>query len=133
MTGSVKFEIFDKEDCVHSGVLEMSNNNSIIGESESNSKKWSMSCETKITTGHGGFFKGKHVTNISELSSPRIEVYVAGCFSKTHVILTKTVQLNFRKKHNRKCMLNVIPECVSAECQKDISNRLNLQDTSPSF
>ncbi|KAJ1388406.1 hypothetical protein SESBI_39142 [Sesbania bispinosa] len=120
LTGSMKFEVYDKEHCILSGVLEMCNSNGFVGESRSNVKKWSMSCQTEMTP-NSGFFKGKHVA-MSELTCPEIEVYVAGCYSGTPIILTKTLQLHCRKKHNRKCMLDVIPEYETTECQKDVSD-----------
>lgn len=108
LTGSVKFEVFDKEDLVISGVLEMCNTNgSINGESDNAARRWSMNCESVINAGTG-FLKGKQVAG-SDSSSPTIEVYVAGCFSGTPIILTKTWQINHRKKQ-RKGMLNSIPE-----------------------
>ncbi|XP_061358020.1 uncharacterized protein At1g01500-like isoform X1 [Gastrolobium bilobum] len=126
LNGSMKFEVYDKEHCILSGVLEMSNSNGFVGESRSNAKRWSMICETEMTPS-SGFFKGKHVA-IPELHCPEIEVYVAGSFSGTPIILTKTLQLNCRKKHTRKCTLDVIPEYETTECQKDASDHgLDLQ------
>ncbi|KAE8718170.1 Erythronate-4-phosphate dehydrogenase family protein isoform 3 [Hibiscus syriacus] len=119
LTGSVKFEVFDKKDLVLSGVLEMSGNSGFIGEPKNNVKQWSMNCESGITSGTG-FLKGK-LNSCPQLSSPTIEVYVAGCFSGKPIILTKTLQLNYRKKHNHKGTLDVIPEYESTECQKDMS------------
>ncbi|XP_015884673.2 uncharacterized protein At1g01500 [Ziziphus jujuba] len=125
LTGSVKFDVFDKEDLILLGVLQMSNSNGFIGESKNNVKQWSMNCESEITAGTG-FLKGKHIGG-PELTSPTIEVYVAGCFSGTPIILTKTLQLSFRKKHSRKGMLDAIPEYETTECQKDVSPELDLQ------
>lgn len=120
LTGSVKFQVFDKEDLILCGVLEMSNSNGFSGESKNhNTKRWSMSCESAITTGTG-FLKGKHLGG-PEFSTPTIEVYVAGCFSGTPIILTKSLQLGFRKKQNRKGMLDAIPEYETTESQKDMS------------
>ncbi|KAL2318707.1 hypothetical protein Fmac_032583 [Flemingia macrophylla] len=120
-TGSVKFEVYDKEHCILSGVLEMSNSSGFAGESRSNVKRsWSMSCQTEMAPGCG-FFKGKHLS-VPELTCPEIEVYVAGCFSGTPIILNKTLQLNCRKKHNRKCALDAIPENETTECHKNVSD-----------
>ncbi|KAE9600090.1 hypothetical protein Lalb_Chr14g0369261 [Lupinus albus] len=119
-TGSMKFVVYDKEHCILSGVLEMSNGNGFIGESRTNVKKWIMSCKTEISAS-SGFFKGKHVYSL-ELPCPEIEVYVAGSFSGTPVILTKMLQLNCRKKHNRKPSLYAIPEHETDEYQKDVSD-----------
>ena len=102
----------------------MSGTNGFVGESESNDKRWSMSCETEITTSCG-FMKGKS----PDALDPTIEVYLAGCFSGTPIILTETLQLNFRKKNNnRKCKLGTIPEYeTSTESQKIVASGLNSQ------
>ncbi|GAU15310.1 hypothetical protein TSUD_03790 [Trifolium subterraneum] len=88
---------------------------------DNNDKRfWSMNCETERTS-NSGFFKGKHV-GVSELPCPEIEVYVAGCFSGTPIILTRTLQFNSKKKHNRKLgMLDVIPEYETTESKKDVA------------
>ncbi|XWS24358.1 hypothetical protein CRYUN_Cryun28dG0094800 [Craigia yunnanensis] len=125
LTGSVKFEVFDKKDPILSGVLKMSSSNGFTGESRNNVKRWNMNCESEITSG-SGFLKGKYVS-CPELSPPTIEVYVAGCFSGKPIILTKTLQLNYRKKHNRKGKLDAIPEYEGTECPKVMSSGLDMQ------
>ncbi|KAI3850235.1 hypothetical protein MKW92_018012 [Papaver armeniacum] len=122
MTGSVKFEVFDREDLVLSGVLELSNCNGYVSESKNHSKQWNMNCQSEITSA-SAFFKGKQ----SESHSPTIEVYVAGCFSGTPIILTKTLHINFRRKHTRKGMLDSIPEYETTESKKDVDSELPLQ------
>ncbi|KAL3514635.1 hypothetical protein ACH5RR_027352 [Cinchona calisaya] len=117
LTGSVKFEVFHKEDVVLSGVLEMLFSNGFTGESNGNTRKWSINCETVMSTG-AGFLKGKQIIG-SESISPTIEVYVAGCFMGAPIILTKTLQLNHRKKPNRKVMLDSIPEYDTPVSEKD--------------
>ncbi|KAL3845237.1 hypothetical protein ACJIZ3_002640 [Penstemon smallii] len=127
LTDSVKFEVFHKEDLVISGVLEMLNTNGFVGESNNNSsKRWIMNCESVISAGMG-FLKGKQIKG-SESSSPTIEVYVAGCFSGTPIILTKTLQLNHRKKH-RKGMLDSIPEYDASGSHQDVASERDLQVT----
>ncbi|KAK6115356.1 hypothetical protein DH2020_007625 [Rehmannia glutinosa] len=124
-TGNVKFEVFDKEDVVISGILEMSNNtNGFVGESNSTPRRWSMNCESIMNAG-SGFLKGKQIMG-SENSLPTIEVYVAGCFSGTPIILTKTLQLNHRKKH-RKGVLDSIPEYDGSESREDVASGHDLQ------
>ncbi|CAK8569620.1 unnamed protein product [Lathyrus sativus] len=109
LNGSVKFEICDKDQCILSCVLEM------------NKRFWSMKCETEMKA-NSGFFKGKHVS-VPELGCPEIEVYVAGCFLGTPVVLTRTLQFNCRKKQNRKLgVLDVIPEYETTEYKKDVSD-----------
>ncbi|EXB63949.1 hypothetical protein L484_003332 [Morus notabilis] len=125
LTGSLKFQVFDKDDLILSGVLEMSNSNGFVGELKNSAKRWSMNCESEITTA-AGFLKGKHLGG-TELPAPTIEVYVAGCFSGTPIILTKTLQPCFRKKHIRKGMLDAIPENETTESQKDVAPELDLQ------
>ncbi|KDP38498.1 hypothetical protein JCGZ_04423 [Jatropha curcas] len=122
-TGSVKFEVFDKEDLILSGVLEMSNSNGFVGESKNNGKRWTMNCESDITTS-AGFLKGKYTAG-AEL--PTIEVYVTGSFSGTPIILTKILQLGYRKKHIRKGMLDAIPEYETTESLKNGSPDHDLQ------
>nr|GMD96260.1 uncharacterized protein At1g01500 [Ipomoea batatas] len=115
LTGSVKFEVFDRDDLVLSGVLEISNSNGVIGESKNGVRKWKMNCEPVMSAG-SGFLKGKHITGSD---SPTIEVYVAGCFSGTPIILTKTLQLNHWKKQHRKGILGSIPEDGTTDAQKE--------------
>ncbi|KAG9153031.1 hypothetical protein Leryth_023924 [Lithospermum erythrorhizon] len=121
-TGSVKFEVFSKEDLVLTGILEMSGDNGVTGESKNIASGWSLNCESVMSCGTG-FLKARQALS-SEMLSPTIEVYIAGCYSGTPIILTKTLQLNYRKKYNRKGMLDAIPEYETTESQKDVSPRL---------
>ncbi|KAJ0229481.1 hypothetical protein HA466_0316390 [Hirschfeldia incana] len=109
LSGSVKFEVHDRDDLVLSGTLEMS------------CKRWNMNCEAEITAG-SGFLKG-----LSSLL-PSVEVYVTGCFLGTPIILTKTLQLGLRKKHQSKVTaLDSIPEYEDGEPQKGISSEVCLK------
>ncbi|KAG2281792.1 hypothetical protein Bca52824_053012 [Brassica carinata] len=56
LSGSVKFEVCDRDELVLSGTLEMSG------------KRWGMNCEADVTAGCG-FLKDKDI-GCSELSSP---------------------------------------------------------------
>lgn len=125
MTGSVKFEVYDREDIVLSGVLEMCHSNGLNGESKNHSKRWSMNCKSDMVVGLG-FLKGKQYSS-PELPSPMIEVYVAGSFAGNPIILTKTLQLSYRKKHARKGMLDSIPECETTGCSKEVPPEHDLQ------
>ncbi|XP_077233600.1 uncharacterized protein At1g01500-like [Tasmannia lanceolata] len=125
MSGSVKFEVYDKDHLLLSGVLDKCNSNGFIDDSKNHSKKWNMNCQL-VTTASTGFFRAKQYMG-SELLSPTMEVYVAGCFSGTPIILTKTLQLNFRRKHSRKGMLDSIPEYQTTESKKDVSSNLAMQ------
>ncbi|WCJ33892.1 Erythronate-4-phosphate dehydrogenase family protein [Euphorbia peplus] len=112
VTGGMKFEVFDKDVLVLSGVIEPCNSNGFSGESRNHGQKWGMNCESDISLGTS-FLKGKQHTS-PESASPIVEVYVAGSFSGNPIILTKTLQLSFRKKQRRKGMLNSIPEYEDA-------------------
>ncbi|PSR99685.1 hypothetical protein CEY00_Acc23659 [Actinidia chinensis var. chinensis] len=126
LVGDVKFEVFDKEELVLNGVLEISSNsNGFTGESK-NLRRWSMKCEP-VMNANSGFLKGRQIMG-SETILPTVEVYVAGCFSGTPIILTKTLQLGFRKKQNREGMLDSIPEHgTPPKSQKNDESGLDLQ------
>lgn len=119
-SGSVKFEVFDKDVILLCGSLELCSSS----ETESGGHKWNMVCETDLVSGNG-FLKGKY----SGLESvmPKIEVFVAGCFDGAPIILTKTIQIGFRKKQLRKGMLDSIPEYEGSEGRKGDSSGLALQ------
>ncbi|KAH9616186.1 hypothetical protein KSS87_001915 [Heliosperma pusillum] len=110
ITNSVKFEVFDRETLLLSGSLDKCDSNGFIDGSESDnvSRMWSMNCDSDATAGTG-FLKGKQRRG-SELSLPTIEVYVAGCFLGTPIMLTKSLHLNGRRKQVRVGVLNSIPE-----------------------
>ncbi|KAG2313334.1 hypothetical protein Bca52824_024891 [Brassica carinata] len=100
LSGSVKFEVYDRDDLVLSGTLEMSGGGS-------NSVKQ----------------PGNELRNMLVVRSclllPSVEVYVTGCFSGTPIILTKTLQLGFRKKKSRRTGLDSIAEYEAGEPWKD--------------
>lgn len=125
-TGCVQFEVFDKDVLVLSGVIESCNSNGLTTESRNRDQRWCMNCKSDITAGTG-FLKGKQFMS-SDPASPTIEVYVAGTFSGTPIILTKTLQLSSRKKQTRRGMLDSIPEYeATEESQKDTPSELPLQ------
>ncbi|MQL86812.1 hypothetical protein Taro_019345 [Colocasia esculenta] len=117
MTGSVRFEVYNKDDLLFSGALELCNSNGFTGESKKHCKKWNISCQQEMSAGTS-FLKGKQHMG-PEAWVPTIDVYVTGCFSRNPIILTKTLQLGPRKKHHPKAMLDSIPENESAEMKKD--------------
>ncbi|KAI3777437.1 hypothetical protein L1987_47237 [Smallanthus sonchifolius] len=95
LSGSVKFEVFDGEDLILSGALEISD------EKENGFGEWRMSCESMIC--------GKQMV-VCDSMPPMIEVYVAGSCSGTPIILTKSLQISLRKKQSRSGILDSIPE-----------------------
>ncbi|XP_061363576.1 uncharacterized protein At1g01500-like isoform X1 [Gastrolobium bilobum] len=120
MSGSVKFEVFDKNVLLLSGVLELCNSNGVVRESSYNGQRWSMNCESDIIP-DTSFFKGK------QMLFPTIEVYIAGSFLSTPIILTKTLQLSSHKTYTRRGVLDAIPEHEASENEKDPSSALAFQ------
>lgn len=116
MTGSVRFDVCDGDDMLLSGVLELSNHNGLDVEPKKHKGKWSMRCQTVATAAYH-FYDGK--IKGSEVPSPIIEVYVAGCSSGTPIILTKTIQLCCQKKHRRKLAQNSFLEDESMKLKKE--------------
>jgi len=131
MSGSAKFEVLDKDVLLLSGVLELCNSNGVVRESGSNRQTWCMKCESDLIPGTS-VFKGKQLL-LPDSAHPTIEVYIAGSFLGTPIILTKTVQLSSPKKHTRKGMLDAIPEHEANENGKDPSSALALQVISASL
>ncbi|KAL2468424.1 Erythronate-4-phosphate dehydrogenase family protein [Forsythia ovata] len=126
MTGSVKFEVFHKDVLVLSGTLELCYSNGFIGESRNQGQSWIMNCESDILGGVR-FLKGNQHAGMESSSSSSIEVYVAGCFLSSPIILTNTVQLSHRRKQTRKGMLESIPEYGATGSQEDGSSGLAMQ------
>ncbi|CAD5172719.1 uncharacterized protein At1g01500 [Musa acuminata AAA Group] len=120
MTGSIRFEVYDRDCLVLAGILELCNSNGFSGDTKKHNKKWSMNCQSVILTGMS-FLKNKQIMSV-EINLPMIEVYVAGLFSGAPIVLTKTLQLGFLKKHQMKVMLDSIPEDDTMELKKEMAS-----------
>ncbi|MQL84285.1 hypothetical protein Taro_016776 [Colocasia esculenta] len=118
MTGSARFEVYDKDDLLFSGVLELSSSNGFAGETKG-CKRWSLSCQQVVTSGNC-FLKGRQLTGPESL--PIVDVYVTGYFSGAPIILTKTLQLGSWKNCHQKTKLISIPENELTEMMKDFSS-----------
>lgn len=115
ISGPVEFEVCVEEkdlDLILCGSLERDNAASAWSngnELENDPKTgWSMDCYAANATAMNGrskFFQPK-----IGVSSPSIEVYVAGCCSRMPVILTKMTLVSPRRKVLRQGMLDAIPE-----------------------
>ncbi|XP_072970218.1 uncharacterized protein At1g01500 [Typha angustifolia] len=116
LTGAVDFEVCDdKGNLILCGTLERVEapwSNGAIGfDNHSNSSDkdpktgWSMDCYSAASIASSAFVQPK-----LGISSPSIEVYVAGCFAGMPLILTQTVQLSPRRKPVRPGALDSIPE-----------------------
>ncbi|KAG0497169.1 hypothetical protein HPP92_001860 [Vanilla planifolia] len=66
------------------------------------------------------FLKGKYHKGL-DMGLPTVEVFIAGCFSGTPTILTKTIKLGSSKK-NQKLALDSIPEYDTTEHKKNVSS-----------
>ena len=118
LTGSVKFEVFNKDTILLSGVLELCDSNGYTEGSSGSDQTWSMNCESVITSGTG-FLKARQFLS-PDSASPTVEVYVAGSFLGSPIILTRTLQPSLRKKQ-MKGMLDSIPEYEATEGQKEVT------------
>lgn len=119
LTGSVKFVIFHKDTILITGVLELSDSNGYTEDSRGSGQKWSMNCETLFTS-CTGFLKAKQFLG-PDSASPTVEVYVAGSFLGSPIILTRILQPSLRKKQMKKAMLDSIPEYEATEGQKEVT------------
>lgn len=126
MTGSVRFEVYDRDDLLLSGVLELCNGNAIIGEHRNGGKKWKMKCESVMSGDCTSFFNDKRYMS-PEIASPTVEVYVAGCFSCTSIILSKTLKLAIQKQSQTKVVLDLIPEYETTAQKKQVLPKDSLQ------
>lgn len=121
ITGSVEFEVCDRDgNLILCGSLENMEARGIngtisldgYGDSRDESKaRWSLNCFTAASIASSAFMQPK-----LGISSPSIEVYVAGCFAGSPLILTQTIQLSLRKKIVRPGSLDAIPEDEEASC-----------------
>lgn len=119
-TGSLPFEVCDKEQSLICGSVEMLDGwsdgqafdrLSAVGTVTKICKTgWTMDCKCSISSPGCVFLQGRRDSANSSLSSPSLEVYVAGRYSGSAVILTQTVQLLPTRKHCRRSTLDAIPE-----------------------
>lgn len=120
LTGSVKFEVFNKDALLLSGVLDLCHSKGYTEESRGSCQTWSMNCKSVITSGTG-FLKSKQFLSPDSASLPTVEVYVTGSFLGNPIILTRTLQPSLRKKQMKKGMLDSIPESDETEGQKEVT------------
>ncbi|RLN18754.1 uncharacterized protein C2845_PM02G32450 [Panicum miliaceum] len=101
MSGSVRFEVHNRDERLLVGILEMC-------EAEGKGKKsWVMKCQVATQRG-SGFLRCSRET---EMKPPAVEVYVAGVFRGTPIVFTKAMQLRFRRRRQVKAFMDPIPEC----------------------
>ena len=117
VTGSVRFEVYVRGDMLLSGVLELSKVNGVVREDKVKSRRWRMKCQPVLSGGSSCFLKGGQFQG-PDMVLPTVDVYVAGCFSGTPIILTKTLHIGVQKKLQTKVMLDAIPEDETTDQQK---------------
>ncbi|GAB4844526.1 hypothetical protein Ancab_037905 [Ancistrocladus abbreviatus] len=121
ISGGLEFEVYERENMMLCGSLERleSNwSNGNVGFLENDSRTgWSMDCFPSIGDGSSAFFQPKR-----GVSSPSIEVYIAGCCSGVPVILTKTISVSPRRKPARHSTLHAIPEDEEMGKGEEIGN-----------
>lgn len=117
MTGSVRFEVYDRDLLLLTGVLELRNSNGFTRETKKHSNKWSMNCQT-AKSACASFLKCKKNLK-ADMNIPTVEVYVAGWFCGSPIILAKSLQLGVLKKNRRMFPLGSIPEDEATEVKKE--------------
>ncbi|XP_042465407.1 uncharacterized protein At1g01500-like [Zingiber officinale] len=118
MTGSVRFDVWEGDDMLLSGVLELGDSNGFSAEAKKNKSKWGIKCQ--IVSSAAFRFLDKTKSSGSSAVAPLIEVYVAACSSGSPIILTKTMKLSGRTKLRNKLMRNSIPDDSSTDAKKDL-------------
>ncbi|PKA61671.1 Uncharacterized protein AXF42_Ash018652 [Apostasia shenzhenica] len=116
LSGALDFEVCDENgNLILCGSLERmeapwSNGTICLNGHQGSSDKdrntgWSMNCYSAASISSSSFVQPK-----LGITSPSIEVYVAGCSAGFPLILTQTIQLSPRKKLTRQGALDSIPE-----------------------
>ncbi|KAK2967315.1 hypothetical protein RJ640_006181 [Escallonia rubra] len=124
VTGAIEFEVHEEEEMVLCGSLERMEAtwcNGTVGLDNDSKTGWTMECYTSASVASGGsaFFQPR-----MGISSPSVEVYIAGCCSGVPVILTKTIQISPRRKLSRHMMLDAIPEDEEIDKEQGSGNGL---------
>uniref|UniRef100_A0A2P2IYL9 Uncharacterized protein n=1 Tax=Rhizophora mucronata TaxID=61149 RepID=A0A2P2IYL9_RHIMU len=110
VAGAVEFEVLENGDMLLCGSLERIESawgNMNLGPENDSRTGWSMECYMAASVGEGksAFFHPR-----TGVSSPAIEVYIAGCCGGVPVILTKTLSVSPRRRVSRHFTLDAIPE-----------------------
>uniref|UniRef100_A0A1J3HKC6 Erythronate-4-phosphate dehydrogenase family protein n=1 Tax=Noccaea caerulescens TaxID=107243 RepID=A0A1J3HKC6_NOCCA len=125
VTGCVDFEVYDNEDMVLCGNLDRIEGAWDNGTVSDPKTGWGMDCYMAMGNGSGsGHGSGSSSSAFFQpklgVSSPSVEVYIAGCCGGVPVILTKTIQASPRRKVARHVTLDAIPEDEEVEKEQDI-------------
>ncbi|KAG6493895.1 uncharacterized protein At1g01500-like [Zingiber officinale] len=128
MTGSVRFDVWDGDDMLLSGVLELGDSNGLKAETKISKRKWRIKCRI-VSTAAFRFLDDKIKSSESSAVAPLIEVYIAGCSSGSPIIFTKTMRLPGRMKCQKKLMHDSILDTNSMDTTKDLPLKDVSQET----
>lgn len=120
-SGSLGFEVFNKEEALLSGAVEQSQavadakkeykGYEVVRTLRKSTKLgWTMDCSCAVGSSGCVFLKGRHDYPNVSLAHPVMEVCVVGRLGGTPVILTQIVQISARRRLNHKTTLDAIPE-----------------------
>lgn len=119
-TGSLPFEVCDGEEILICGSVANSDGwrdaqgfdrlGAVGTLTKSCKNGWFMDCRCAISSTGCAFLKASGDFVNSGRTSPLMEVYIAGRYSGSPVILTQTVQMVARRKPSRRRTLDAIPE-----------------------
>ncbi|KAL8172471.1 hypothetical protein V2J09_024275 [Rumex salicifolius] len=121
--GCVEFEVYDRDNMILCGSMDRLKsdwgcNGNVSSLLENDSKTgWNLDCYMAASVGSSAFFQPKLA-----VTSPSMEVYIAGCCSGVPVILTRTISLSPRRKQSRHSTLDAIPEEEEIGKQTKIEN-----------
>ncbi|CAN6290130.1 unnamed protein product [Urochloa humidicola] len=123
MSGSVRFEVHNRDERLMVGILELCE---AEGKKKKKSKSWVMKCQVATQRGSGFLRCGGG----GEAKPPAVEVYVAGVFRGTPIVFTKAMQLRFRRRRQAKAFMDPIPECgEQAEDMKETPTKRDQQES----
>ncbi|KFK42536.1 hypothetical protein AALP_AA1G007300 [Arabis alpina] len=119
VTGCVDFEVYENDDMVLCGNLDRIEgawNNGTVSDPKTG---WGMDCYMAMGNGSGSSSSAFLQPKLG-VSSPSVEVYIAGCCGGVPVILTKTIQASPRRKVARHVTLDAIPEDDEVDKEEDV-------------
>ncbi|KAJ7140336.1 hypothetical protein O6H91_Y554600 [Diphasiastrum complanatum] len=119
-SGSLAFEIYDRDEILISGALQKSESVSDLQVLEGfNAQKfaWNIECCSAVGPGGCALLKGRQDYATIPLAPPVVEICVVGHVNGCPVILTHSVELTARRRLIRRGTLDAIPE--DEECDRN--------------
>ncbi|KAJ0235652.1 Uncharacterized protein HA466_0264460 [Hirschfeldia incana] len=125
VAGYVDIEVYDGDEMVLCGNLDRIegawDHNGTVSDAKTG---WGMDCYIAMGNGNNGssssYSCSAFLTPKLGVSSPSVEVYIAGCCGGVPVILTKTIQASPRRKVARHVTLDSIPEGEEVDNEQDV-------------